>query len=63
MEITVFVLSLLAAVLAVGLLRERRLRLALAVLLKRLLERWRNGHASAMDDDMVRTRDDGTSGL
>ena len=42
----VFVLSLLAALLAVGLLRERRLRLALAMLLRRLMERWRNSDAN-----------------
>ena len=39
------------AVLAVGLLRERKLRLALAVLLRRLLERWRNADANPVDDD------------
>jgi hypothetical protein len=62
-EIIVFMLSLLAAVLAVGLLRERRLRLALAVLLKRLLERWRSGHADHVDIDSTRGDHRGGDGL
>jgi hypothetical protein len=53
-ETVVFVVSLLAAVLAVGLLRERRLRLALAMLLRRLMERWRSGHADHVDIDSTR---------
>jgi hypothetical protein len=62
-EIVVFVVSLLAAVLAVGLLRERRLRLALAMLLKRLLERWRNGHADHVDVNRTRGDHRGGHGL
>jgi hypothetical protein len=38
-------LSILVAVLAIGLLRERRLRLALEALLVKLLTIWRNSHA------------------
>jgi hypothetical protein len=62
MEICLFVISFLAAVLAVGLLRERRLRLALAVLLKILLERWRTGHANEGDSDTA-VRGDGDNRL
>ena len=38
-------LSILAAVLAIGVLRERRLRLALEALVVKLLKLWRNSHA------------------
>ena len=41
----VLALSLLAAVLAVALLRERRLRLALETLVSKLFNLWRNSHA------------------
>ena len=56
-ESSVLALSILAALLAVGLLRERRLRLALATLLRRLLERWRRENASEdCSDDYVDRR-------
>jgi hypothetical protein len=42
----VLAVSSLAALLAVALLRERRLRFALAALLRRLLERWRQQNAN-----------------
>ena len=41
----VLALSLLAAVLALALLRERRLRLALEALVSKLFNLWRNSHA------------------
>jgi len=49
----VFGVSAVAVVLALALLRERRLRVGLVVLLKRLLERWRQGDALDLDGDRV----------
>lgn len=55
-EFVVFTVSLLTAVLAIALLRERRLRLALAVLLRRLLEHWRRQDANDLDGGVHRDR-------
>ena len=44
-QTVLFSVSILAAVLAIGLLRERRLRLALEALIAKLLKLWRNQNA------------------
>ena len=49
----VLALSLLAAVLAVALLRERRLRLALEALVSKLFNLWRNSHADDYQNKSV----------
>ena len=42
----VFAVSVVAALLAVALLRERRLRLALQTLVGKIIQLWRNPHAN-----------------
>jgi hypothetical protein len=51
--------ALLAAVLALALLREIRLRRALEALLQKILNTWRTFHVSKHPSESTRTAEDG----